>query len=141
MIEDPVNTDGDDTDRRAPDIHPDSVVILPGGVSVSYQESEVAALAAVLATLGVRPEERVLIVMPDGSGFAEAVIGTIRQAAVPLPVNPAVRAGVLASVVAETGARLAVVAEGSRVLSGLRAERAVPVHGRPGIWATVLLLC
>jgi acyl-CoA synthetase (AMP-forming)/AMP-acid ligase II len=36
----------------------------------------------------VRPAERVLIMLPDGPGFAEAFAGTIKQGAVPLPVNP-----------------------------------------------------
>ena len=114
--------------------------MLPGGVSVSYQESEVAELAATLADIGVRPDELVLVVMPDGSGFAEAVIGTIRQAATPLPVNPSVQVGDLKGLITETGARLMIVTEqGSHLADALRVERAVRVNGRPeGSWATVL---
>ena len=58
--------------------------------SMSYftPADQTAAVAAALAELGVRPEERVLIMLPDGPGFAEAFASTIAQGAVPLPVNP-----------------------------------------------------
>lgn len=71
--------------------------------------------------------------------LAEAVIGTIRQNALPLPVPPA-QVGDLASLIAENGARLMIVAEQpTRLLGALRFERAVPVDGRPeGIRATVV---
>jgi hypothetical protein len=46
------------------------------------------AAAAALGELDVRPDDRVLIMLPDGPGFADAFAGTIQQGAVPLPVNP-----------------------------------------------------
>jgi hypothetical protein len=72
--------------------------------------------------------------------LAEAVIGTIRQNALPLPVDPPAQVGDLASLIAENGARLMIVAEQpTRLLGALRFERAVPVDGRPeGIRATVV---
>ena len=133
---------GDDQkDRNEQAAQPNSVTVLPGGVSVSYEESEVAQLAAALATAGVRPQDRVLIVMADGSGFAEAVIGTIRQGAAPLPVNPEASADDLVTVATTARARLVVVsAQRTEVLAGLQTELTVPVDGPQGTWATVVLL-
>lgn len=139
MLEDMTNQN-DPTEQCEQDDQAHRLTVFPSGASVSYQEGEVVALAAALATLEVRPLERVLIVLPDDAGFVEAVIATIRQAAVPLPVNPSASAEDLAAVVADTGARLMVVADGSPVLDYLWAERTVPVAGRGGTWATVLLL-
>lgn len=124
-----------------PHSHPTGLTVLLGGVSVSYEEAEVASLAAALVTAGVRPHERVLIVMPDGSGFAEAVIGTIRQGAGPVPVDPAVPVDELHDAATEAGARLVVVpARRCRELDGLPTELIVPVHGPHGQWAAVLSL-
>lgn len=121
--------------------HPTSLTTLLGGVSVSYEEGDAAAIVAALVTAGVRPNERVLILMPDGSGFAEAVIGTIRQGAGPVPVDPAVSADELREAASEAGARLAVVpAQRCRALDSLQTDLIVPVHGAHGEWATVLSL-
>jgi acyl-CoA synthetase (AMP-forming)/AMP-acid ligase II len=56
-------------------------------MSYSKLVDQTAAVVAALTELGVRPEDRVLITLPDGPGFAEAFAGTIAQGAVPLPVN------------------------------------------------------
>lgn len=121
--------------------HPDRVAIFPDGVSASYEEEAATGLSAALATVGVRAQERVLIVLPDGSGFEEAIIGAIRLAAVPLPVNPWVSADDLVTVTTETDARLVVVSsERTEALADLPVERTVPVDGPRGVWATVLLL-
>jgi benzoate-CoA ligase family protein len=45
-------------------------------------------VAAALRRLGVRPEERVLLVLPDGFEFAEAWFGLLRAGAVFAMVNP-----------------------------------------------------
>jgi len=47
-----------------------------------------ARLAAVLRRAGVRPEERVLLVLPDGFEFAESFFGVLRAGAVFAMVNP-----------------------------------------------------
>jgi hypothetical protein len=49
---------------------------------------QTAAIVAALAELGVRPEDRVLSMLADGPGFAEAFVGTFAHGAIPLPVNP-----------------------------------------------------
>jgi len=50
-------------------------------------------LAGVLRQCGVRPEERVLIVLPDGFAFAETFFGVLRAGAVFAMVNPLLKAG------------------------------------------------
>jgi len=75
-------------------------------MSYSHPADQTVAVAAALAELGVRSAERVLIMLPDGPGFAEAVAGTIHQGALPLPANPLLPAHGIASAAAEAGARL-----------------------------------
>lgn len=140
VIESVANPGDPQVNRPGGTGHSDSVALLTDG-EANYEEAAVATMAAALATLGVRPEERVLIMMPDESGFEEAIIGTIQMAAVPLPVNPELSAGDLATVAGEAGARLAVVAgQRTGALGDLPTELTVPVDGPHGIWATVLLL-
>lgn len=141
MNESEMNPDNRQADLHAQADHPDRVAIFPDGVSASYEEAAATALSTALATVGVRAQERVLIVLPDGSGFEEAIISAIRLAAVPLPVNPWVSADDLVTVTTETDARLVVVsAERTNALADLPVELKIPVHGPQGVWATVLLL-
>jgi acyl-CoA synthetase (AMP-forming)/AMP-acid ligase II len=49
-----------------------SVTLMDYSMSYSTPVDRTAAVVAALAELGVRPEERVLIMLPDGPGFAEA---------------------------------------------------------------------
>jgi acyl-CoA synthetase (AMP-forming)/AMP-acid ligase II len=62
----------------------------PGGLFDELLTSvdQTAAIVAALAELGVRPEDRVLSMLADGPGFAEAFVGTFAHGAIPLPVNP-----------------------------------------------------
>ena len=103
---------------------------------------QTAAAVAALGELGVRPEERVMIMLPDGPGFAEAFAGAIEQGAVPLPVNPLLPAHGIVAVAAEAGAHL-VLASADRVseLADLATEPPVLVDGPQGPpWAAVLRL-
>ncbi len=64
--------------------------------------------AAALRRRGVRPEERVLIVLPDGFEFAEAWFGTLRAGAVFAMVNPLLKRGELAHYLEYSRARVVV---------------------------------
>jgi AMP-binding enzyme/Domain of unknown function (DUF5753) len=98
-----------------------------------------SAVVAALAELGVRPDERVLVMLPDGPGFAEAVNGVIQHGAVPLPVDPLLPAPDTVAVAAEAGARLVLVsAERIPALADLTTEPPVPIEGPPGCWAAAL---
>ncbi|HUR27205.1 MAG TPA: benzoate-CoA ligase family protein, partial [Planctomycetota bacterium] len=62
-----------------------------------------------LRRLGVRPEERVLFILPDGFEFAEAWFGTLRAGAVFAMVNPLLKAEQFAYYLEYTKARVAFV--------------------------------
>ena len=66
------------------------VAIHSAGGDVTYGELFRLACGAArtLAELGVRREERVLIVAFDSPGWVAAFLGAIRHGAVPVPVNP-----------------------------------------------------
>jgi benzoate-CoA ligase len=57
---------------------------------LSYGElaSRVARVGHVLRTLGVQPEQRVLLVLDDTPAFPACFLGAMRIGAVPVPVNP-----------------------------------------------------
>ena len=56
-----------------------SIAVMDYSMGYSTPVDRTAAAAAALAELRVRPAERVLIMLPDGPGFAEAFAGTIKQ--------------------------------------------------------------
>jgi acyl-CoA synthetase (AMP-forming)/AMP-acid ligase II len=102
---------------------------------------QTAAVVAALAELGVRPQERVLFMLPDGPGFAEAFADTIKQGAVPLPVNPLLPAHGIVAAAAEAGARLVLAsADQIHALADLDAEPPILIQGPQGPWAAALRL-
>jgi acyl-CoA synthetase (AMP-forming)/AMP-acid ligase II len=110
---------------------------------MSYRKlsDQALAAAAALGELDVRPDDRVLIMLPDGPGFAEAFAGTIAQGAVPLPVNPPLPAHDLVAVAAEAGARLVLAsADQIHALADLHAEPPVLIERPQGLWAAALRL-
>jgi acyl-CoA synthetase (AMP-forming)/AMP-acid ligase II len=111
---------------------------------MSYPTSaeRTTAVATALAELAIRPGERVLILLPDGPGFAEAFAGTIQHQAVPLPVNPLLPAPEIAAAATTAGARLLLAwPEQLHVLTNLGTEPPVLINGAQGPWAVVLRLC
>jgi acyl-CoA synthetase (AMP-forming)/AMP-acid ligase II len=63
-------------------------------------------VAGALAALGVRPGERVAMVLPTGPEFMDAFFGTLLAGAVPVPLYPPVRLGRLAEYHASTARML-----------------------------------
>jgi hypothetical protein len=55
-------------------------------MSYTKPADQTATAAAAQECSDVRPDDRVLIMLPDGPGFAEAFASTIAQGAVLLPV-------------------------------------------------------
>jgi long-chain acyl-CoA synthetase len=118
-----------------------SIAVMDYSMGYSTPVDRTAAVAAALAELGVRPAERVLIMLPDGPGFAEAFAGTIKQGAVPLPVNPLLPAHGIAAAAAEAGARLVLAsADQIHALADLGAQPPVLIEGPHGLWAAALRL-
>jgi benzoate-CoA ligase family protein len=68
-------------------------------------------VAAALRRAGVRPEERVLIALPDGFEFAEAWFGILRAGAVFAMVNPLLKREQLADALEYTKARVVIAHE------------------------------
>lgn len=97
------------------------------------------AIAAVLVGFDVRPEDRVLILLPDGPGFAEVFSGITQLGAVALPVNPQLcRTEVLVHA-AQTGAHLVVGwVEHVRGISDLEATPLPPMAGSQALWVARL---
>lgn len=89
----------------------DKAAILCGDRRLSY--SDVARLAArfgnVLGELGVEPEQRVLIALPDIPEFAAALFGTIGLGAVVVMVNSRLKPDEIAYFYEYTRARVAIV--------------------------------
>lgn len=86
--------------------------------------------ATVLAGLGVRPEERVFLALPDGPEFVGALFGTLKAGAAVVMVNPDLRAPALAPLIDYLQPRCAVIA-GEQV--GRWADAIGLARARPGL--------
>ena len=109
-----------------------------GGYRMSYPKlvKQTSAVAAALAELNVHAGDRVLIMLTDGPGFADAFAGTILQKAVPLLVNPLLPAHDLVAVAAEADAQLVLTsADQLHALADLDAEPPILIDGPQGLWA------
>ena len=84
------NVAADLLDRNLNAGRTDKIAIHSAGGDVSYGELFKLACGAArtLKELGVRREERILIVAYDSPGWVAAFLGAIRFGAVPVPVNP-----------------------------------------------------
>jgi len=114
----------------------DKVAVRVGDRSRTYAEVHegVRRIAAALRGAGVRPEERVLIVLPDGFEFVEAWFATLRVGAVFAMVNPLLKAKDYAyyleySRAAAVFTHESVLPEIAEALRGARACRAAFVVG------------
>ena len=77
-------------DRNVAEGRGGSVAIECGGEKITYDEvlANVNRIGSALRDrLGVRPEERVLLVLHDGPAFVYAFFGAIKIGAVPVPLN------------------------------------------------------
>ena len=81
------------------------------------------ASATSCARLGVEPEQRVIVALPDGPEFVGALFGTLKIGAVVVMVNPQLKAEDVAYFFEYTRARVAVVAAGTLDAFGGRGPR------------------
>lgn len=88
----------------------DKVALIAEGDYRTYKQVANGAqrLAGALRMSGVRAEERVLIVLPDGFAFAETFFGVLRAGAVFAMVNPLLKAGDFEHYIAYSKARVIV---------------------------------
>lgn len=102
---------------------------------------QAAAVAAALAKLNVRPNERVLILLPDGPDFAPAFAGVIHYGAIPLTVNPLLSARDIMTLATAAKARLILATlDTIDALAELDAKPPLLINGPYGCWAAVLRL-
>jgi benzoate-CoA ligase family protein len=87
------------------------VAILCGGEEVTYAAllERVCRAATGLREVGVRREERVLLILEDTPAFPATFLGAIRIGAVPVPVNPLYRSSDFRFFLEDSYARVLVV--------------------------------
>ncbi len=102
--------------------------------------SRARRMAAALAERGVKPGERVAMVLPTGPDFMDAFFGTLLAGAVPVPLYPPVRLGRMdeyvrstARMLELTGSRAVLSDRRVRLLLGGAVERARPDLGCPTV--------
>ena len=80
-----------------------------GALSYSQLDERVRRLAAALKNLGVRPEERVLLLMQDCNDWPVAFLGSLYAGAVPVAVNTLLTADDYAYMLEHSRAQMALV--------------------------------
>ncbi|MBT8240438.1 MAG: benzoate-CoA ligase family protein [Acidimicrobiia bacterium] len=110
-------------DRHVDEGRGERTAIRSGGQSRSYAEvlERVERFAAGLRSIGVRPEERIALVMLDSPDFVTAFLAAMRIGAIPIPTNPLLPGRDLGVIVADSRARLVVMSEErSSAIDGIR---------------------
>ncbi len=109
-------------DRHVSEGRGERAALVVEGRTTTYADlaARVRRAAAGLRALGVRPEERVFLVMTDDEAMVTTLLAALRIGAVPLPVNPLLPGRDLAPIAADSRARVAVVSgEKAAVCDGL----------------------
>jgi acyl-CoA synthetase (AMP-forming)/AMP-acid ligase II len=90
---------------------PERIAVRQGDTSLTYAELDEASArcATVLHDRGVRPGDRVALVMPNVATFPVAYYGILRAGAVVVPMNPLLKAREVTFTLQDSGARVAVV--------------------------------
>jgi benzoate-CoA ligase len=108
--------------------HTRRTAIVCGEAAISFDElaERVARAAGALAGLGVRPGERVLLLMRDTPEFAVAWLAAVRAGAVAVALNHKLSDADVSHVVADSRPRLAIQddAFAERRLAGVESQRA-----------------
>src|SRR5258708_873279 len=95
--------------------------------NVSYAELQehVNRAGNVMRAAGIQPEQRVVILLPDGLEFIASFLGAMKIGAVPVPLNTFARAADLEFMIDDSRARMLIVDAG---LAG-----SVKAADRPGV--------
>ncbi|HEV3129655.1 MAG TPA: long-chain fatty acid--CoA ligase [Solirubrobacteraceae bacterium] len=88
--------------------HPQRSALWLGGDALTYEQLDDAAarLAALLRQRGVRPGDRVGVMLPNVPEFAIAYYGALRAGAVVVPMNPLLKEREVAFYLADSGAQV-----------------------------------
>jgi len=107
------------------DMYPDRPALRCDGATTTFSElaDNAARFAAYLGDRGLRPGDRVGVMLPNGPEFAIVFYGVLHAGAVVVPMDPLRSARDVAFFLTNTGARLLVFAPSSRAAatSGARA--------------------
>ncbi|HEX5405171.1 MAG TPA: benzoate-CoA ligase family protein [Pseudonocardiaceae bacterium] len=95
-------------DRNVRDGRGDRTAVSCAGRTLTYRQlaDEIHSVAAGLRSLGVRPEERVLLCMADGVELLSAILAAMRIGAVPVPVSTMFTGAELGRVLVDSRARV-----------------------------------
>lgn len=95
-----------------------------GEETLTYAEVQALAgrFANALLAAGLRPEERVMIALPDGAAWVGAFFGVLKAGGVVIMVNPGLEPENLAALFDYTGARWAVLDAAAEPLFGAAAK-------------------
>jgi benzoate-CoA ligase family protein len=98
-------------DRHLREGRGEKIAIVGEGRTLTYAQvaEQVNRVGHGLRQLGVQPEQRVLLLLPDGPEFAAAYFGAIKMGAVAVPTNTALRAPDYAYFLDESRARALIV--------------------------------
>lgn len=98
-------------DARVTEGRGESVAVRLDDRELTYRDVQRLAgrFGRVLERLGVLPEQRVLVALPDGPEYVGALFGILKLGAVVVMVNPQLSAAELGGIAEYTGARAAVV--------------------------------
>ena len=91
--------------------HGERIALICGEQALSYKElaAEVARAASALGSLGVKPGDRVLLLMRDTPEFAAAWLGAVHAGAVAVALNTKLSEAEYRHIRTDSGARLAIV--------------------------------
>ncbi len=100
-------------DRRVAEGDGERPAIIDDRETVSYAQlaDRAARVTALLAALGVRAEERVMLCMHDTADFPAVFLGAIRGGVIPVPVNTVLTADDYGFYLADSRARVLFVSE------------------------------
>src|SRR3970040_648983 len=91
--------------------HGSRIAFICGNEEVSFSDlaERVRRTAGALASLGIRPGDRVLLLMRDTPEFAAAWLGAVHSGAVAVALNNKLTEGEYRHILTDSGARLALV--------------------------------
>ena len=111
---------------RSARAHADRVAVRLGEHATTYRDLDDRSgrVAGLLAEHGIRPGDRVGVMLPNIPDFAAVYYGVLRAGAVVVPMNPLLKAREIAYYLADSGARLIFAGEPAAMQVGAGAETA-----------------
>jgi long-chain acyl-CoA synthetase len=111
---------------RTADVHPDRPAIRLGDTTRTYRQldQDSARVAGLLSERGVRPGDRVAIMLPNLPDFAVTYFGVLRAGGVVVPMNPLLKSREVAYYLSDSRASLIFAWQGCAAEAELGAKQA-----------------